>query len=254
MNYQEYLSFMRGMRLNMRFRVDLKIFVFLILFYLTNQIEIYVLIMCFAIIHELGHLLAGIVLGFRPNKIEINPLGLSISFKFNLNDYSKKIKKANIIEEKKILVAMAGPVINLLIIFIINILNIDIYKKNMIIYSNLLLFLFNILPIVPLDGGRILKGILHINFGKDKAEKYICNISFAFLVILTAISSIAILYLKNMAIFLGIIFLWLLYLKEEKFYQNREKLYELIQKDYKKEMPEKEVDIKCRETIENKIN
>ena len=231
----------------MRFRIDLKIFIFLILFYLTNQIQIYALIMCFAIVHELGHLLTGIILGFRPNKIELTPFGLSIGFKVNLKDYNKKIKRANAIEEKRIIIAMAGPVVNLLIIFIIDKLNIDIYEKIMIIYSNLLLVLFNTLPILPLDGGRILKGILHIYLGKNKAEKYSCNISFGALIILTAISSIAILYFKNIAIFLGVIFLWILYLKEEKLYKNRNRLYELIKE-------EKEANIKYQETIENKIN
>lgn len=231
----------------MRFRIDLRIFVFLILFYLTNQIEIYTLIMCFAIVHELGHLLTGIILGFKPNKIELTPFGLSIGFKVNLKDYNKKIKRANAIEEKRIIIAMAGPVVNLLIIFIIDKLNIDIYEKIMIIYSNLLLVLFNTLPILPLDGGRILKGILHIYLGKNKAEKYSCNISFGALIILTAISSIAILYFKNIAIFLGVIFLWILYLKEEKLYKNRNRLYELIKE-------EKEANIKYQETIENKIN
>jgi len=231
----------------MRFRIDLRIFIFLILFYLTNQIEIYTLMMCFAIIHELGHLVTGIALGFKPNKIELNPFGLSIGFKLKLKDYNKKIKRANVIEEKKIIIAMAGPLVNILIMFIINKLNINIYEKTMIMYSNLLLFLFNILPILPLDGGRILKGILHIYIGKNKAEKYSCNISFATLIILTAISSIAILYFNNIAIFLGVIFLWILYLKEEKIYKNRNKLYELIKE-------EEEANIKCQETIENKIN
>lgn len=238
----------------MRFRIDLKIFIFLILFYLTNQIQIYVLIMCFAIIHELGHLLTGIVLGFKPNKIELTPFGLSIGFKINLKDYNKKIKKAKAIEEKKIIIAMAGPVANLLIMFIIYKLNINIYEKIMIIYSNLLLILFNILPILPLDGGRILKGILHIYLGRNKAEKYSCNISFCILTILTAISSIAILYFKNIAIFLGVVFLWILYLKEEKLYKNRNRLYELIKEEKERECLESEVNIKYKESIENKIN
>ena len=42
----------------MCFRIDLKIFVFLVLFYFTRQIEIYSTIMLFCIIHEIGHLVA----------------------------------------------------------------------------------------------------------------------------------------------------------------------------------------------------
>ncbi len=225
----------------MKFRIDLKIFIFLILFYITNQIKIYTVIMCFAIIHELGHLLVGIVLGFKPNKIEINPFGISIGFKINLMDYNKKLKKANIIELKKIIIAMAGPMINLLIIFIVSILDIDIYIKTIIIYSNLLLILFNILPIYPLDGSRILKGILHIIYGKNKSYKYIYNISFFSLIILTAISSIAVLYFKNIAIFLVVIFLWILHIKEDKIYQRSMKIYELMEKELKNNKREKVV-------------
>ena len=42
----------------MRFRIDLKIFLFIILFYFTNQLELYALIMIFDILHELGHFIA----------------------------------------------------------------------------------------------------------------------------------------------------------------------------------------------------
>ena len=61
----------------MRFRIDLKIFIFLIIFYFTKQIEIYAMIMLFALIHELGHLLAGILMGMKPEKIELMPFGVS---------------------------------------------------------------------------------------------------------------------------------------------------------------------------------
>lgn len=40
----------------MRFKIDLKIFVFIILFYITRQIEIYSMMMIFCVLHELGHL------------------------------------------------------------------------------------------------------------------------------------------------------------------------------------------------------
>lgn len=42
----------------MQIKINLKIFIFLILFILTNQIEIYGILMLFATVHELGHLLA----------------------------------------------------------------------------------------------------------------------------------------------------------------------------------------------------
>lgn len=47
----------------MRFRIDLKIFLFIILFYCTKQIEAYAMIMFFAILHELGHLVARFIIG-----------------------------------------------------------------------------------------------------------------------------------------------------------------------------------------------
>ena len=46
----------------MRFRIDLKIFIFLVLFYFTKQIELYGYMMFFAFIHELGHLITGLLL------------------------------------------------------------------------------------------------------------------------------------------------------------------------------------------------
>ena len=77
----------------MRFRIDLKIFVFFILFILTKQIKIYAVMMIFAIIHEMGHILAGIILGLKPGKMELMAYGISVSFKTNLEEYNKKISR-----------------------------------------------------------------------------------------------------------------------------------------------------------------
>lgn len=54
-------------------RIDLKIFLFLILLYFTRQIEIYLLMMFFALLHEFGHLLAGCLLKMKIKKISIMP-------------------------------------------------------------------------------------------------------------------------------------------------------------------------------------
>lgn len=212
----------------MRFRIDLKIFIFLILFYFTKQIQVYAMIMIFAIIHELGHLLAGLLMGMKPEKIEIMPFGVSISFKINIKDYNRKIKNGNTLELKKIMVAAAGPITNFIIILITCNLNMEIVKSLIIIYTNFLIMIFNLLPIYPLDGGRILKGILHIYFGRRKAEKYINNISKITIIIITAISSILILYIKNISIFLIDMYLWYLVIKENLKYKKREEIYKKI--------------------------
>ena len=95
----------------MRFKIDLKIFLFVIIFYFTKQIHIYALIMLFAFIHELGHLMAGILCGMKPERLEIKPYGVSISFKLFPKDYNIKIGKGSKLEIKKIFVAIAGPII-----------------------------------------------------------------------------------------------------------------------------------------------
>ena len=184
--------------------------------------------MFFALIHELGHLIAGLLMGMKPEKIELMPFGVSISFKIKVEEYNKKIKKGNKLEIKKILVALAGPLTNFIIIVITTNINLDIFKSLMIIYTNFLIMIFNLLPIYPLDGGRILKGILHINFGLRTSEIYTNIISKIMVTIITIASSILILYVHNIAILLIDTYLWYLVIKEEIKYKRRKDIYNKI--------------------------
>ena len=156
----------------MKIKLNLNIFLFLILFLITNQIEIYGLVMVFALIHELAHLICGVLLGFKPDTLQIMAFGFSIEFETKIEDYNKKIIKSNVLAVKKILIAFAGPLVNFIILIIGLIFNIDIN----IIYANLIIFIFNLLPIYPLDGGRVLINIFKIIYGNRKANKYINTI------------------------------------------------------------------------------
>ena len=214
----------------MKLRIDLKIFIFLLLFYFTNQLKLYLIMIFFSIIHELGHLLIGLVLKMKIEKIEIKPYGLSISFNVSPKDVNIKINKGNLLALKKIMISLAGPIVSLCIASIY--LNVEPYflNKEYIVYSNLLILLFNLLPIYPLDGARILNGILHIEFGNKIALILTNKISNIVIIILTIISSIAIYYYKNIAIFLICIVLWIITLQENKKFNINMMMYEILGK------------------------
>ena len=199
-------------------KIDLKIFIFFVLFYLTKQIKLYATIMVLCIIHELGHVLMGSIMGLKIEKIEIMPLGLSVSFKINIDDYNKKIRKGNRLQLKRIAIAAAGPFTNLIMLLIVlnTNINLKIVSNEILAYANILIMLFNLLPIYPLDGGRILKEFIHIFEGSIKSKRYIRKISKAVMILLTMIGSIAIIYLRNIAIFFIILYLWIVVLKENR--------------------------------------
>lgn len=132
-------------------RIDLKIFIFLILYYFTKQVKFYALVMVFAFIHELGHLLAGIILKMKVKKISIMPVGFSVEFRLNENDYNKKILMSNKLEIKKLIVAICGPLTNAFIILVVFFIKTEFVDKYLIIYSNLAVLIFNLIPIYPLD-------------------------------------------------------------------------------------------------------
>ena len=212
-------------------RIDLKIFLLLILFYFTKQIEVYGLIMIFAIIHELSHLFAGLVLKMKIKRITIMPVGLSIEFNILYSDLNEKILKSNKLELKKMFIAIAGPLINIIIIFIVFFLNIKLELKHLIIYSNLLIAVFNLLPIYPLDGGRILKSVICLIKGKRKAEMLINKISNLMFFLMMFTFSILVYYLKNFAILFIMIYLLYIVMKENKIYKMKMQMYKIIDKN-----------------------
>ena len=180
----------------MEFKIDIKIFLIAIVFLLVNQIEMYILFMLFAIIHECFHLLAGIILGYKVKSMRIMPLGLSICFKEKEEEYNTKIRKSNFNNVKKIIILIMGPISNIIIAFIFAIL--DIAEP---VYINVLIAIFNLLPIYPLDGGQILNRVLRIIYGNFEAYRISNSINNIIMSIITALASIGILYTKNIAIF-----------------------------------------------------
>lgn len=115
-----------------------------------------------AALHEAGHIIAYRICGTTMDTIHILPFGLCAIPKNQL-----KISPSN-----EVFCAAAGPAINLLLTVITLALPVSPESETVryILYCNGALFLINILPILPLDGGRILYYTLAGRFDAEVCE------------------------------------------------------------------------------------
>lgn len=116
-----------------------------------------------AFIHEAGHILAAFFLKVRISYIEILPFGICGRLKDDI------IKNP----DKEIMIALAGPLLSFTIAYLAHsfksFISQDIY--NCIFPLNFSLGILNLIPIIPLDGGRILKASLTKHYGAIPALK-----------------------------------------------------------------------------------
>ena len=209
----------------MKIKFNIDIFICLVIAIVTKNIEKYTEFMLFIIIHEMAHLVTGIILGVKPKRIDVYALGLSLEF-YSFGHITYK-------NLRKILIYIAGPLINFVIAIVLVILNDKTYLD--IIYINLILGFFNLLPIYPMDGGRILKQVLTI-IKCEKTSKIIINrVSNIVVTLITICYSILILYVHNFAIFMVIIYLWIILIKENKNLKLQLKMYEVLEREIKDE-------------------
>ncbi len=87
-------------------------------------------------------------------------------------------------------------------------MDIDIIQKINLVYANFLLVIVNLLPIFPLDGGRILYGIIRLFCGKQKAESVMNIVSILMLFFVTILGIVAFFYNRNIAIFLFFFYIY----------------------------------------------
>ena len=152
------------------------------------------------------------------------------------NCNNKKINYANRFVLKKVIISCAGPITNFIIAIIFYFFDFSIFNisREFIIYTNLIIGIFNLIPIYPLDGGQILNRVIRIFYGNFEAYKISNSVNNIIMSILTALASIGLLCTKNIAIIFIIIFLWYLIIKENKKYKEISKYFKSFHKLDKK--------------------
>lgn len=201
-----------------------------------------ILVLGSVLLHELGHAGAAKLLGVKTHDILLSPIG-------GIARLEKMPEEP--IEEFKI--AIAGPLVNLLIftviaapIMILSLLNMVVIDWTMndlarpIVFlslfavSNFILFLFNLIPAFPMDGGRILRAFLASRMSRQKATKIASLIG---KVLAGALMVLGVVYMKPIWTLIGI-FVFLMAdmenRQEQETYKLRQFLAETIcTQDYK---------------------
>ncbi len=146
--------------------ISLFIIPLIIAAYMTGTIENLCVSYITVTLHELAHLAVALYLKIDVSSFVIMPFGVSLRLKDRLIDDPKK----------ECIICAAGPLCNLLLIalsFFARGYISPVYWEyvEFFIYSNASVFLINVAPIIPLDGGRIARSLLTHVYGFTRAAK-----------------------------------------------------------------------------------
>ena len=169
------------------FRIHPLTYLLIIISVLSGRFKIISLYLLIIVFHELGHLLLGLLFNWKIDKVYIYPLG-------GLTKFNDRINKP-LIEE--LIVTITGPIFQIIITYFLK----D-YDTNVLLFSNTIL-VFNLLPIVPLDGGKLLNILLFVIKPIKKSLRYTIIVSYlTYIVLLLFILKIKSLFFLIVVLFL----------------------------------------------------
>jgi len=129
---------------------------------ITGQFIEIITLFGIVIIHELGHVFAAISYGWKVEEIELLPFGGVAKINQTMDSIWAEM-----------IVAVAGPFQNLMMIIVAyTFQEFAMWSDNwttFFIQANIWIGLFNLLPVSPLDGYKVLKGFLFLLFSYRKA-------------------------------------------------------------------------------------
>ena len=146
----------------MKIKISFLFFAVLTLLFIVDTKGLAVISLLCAALHEMGHILAMICFKNTPDEIVLGIFGIRMQQnKYTLSDLQQGV------------VVLCGPLVNIALSMISLLISLALEGDTMLMVSavNLVMALFNLLPIMPLDGGRILTLLLNRFFSERTAQK-----------------------------------------------------------------------------------
>jgi stage IV sporulation protein FB len=157
-------------------RINPLLWLIAILSVLTGHFREFLILFLVIFIHELGHAIAGIHFNWRLVKIEMLPFGGVAE----VDEYGNRPY------HEEIIVTLAGPLQHVWMIagsYLFMMFGIgDVQVLQLFLSINWMILLFNLLPIWPLDGGKLLFLFLSLFAPYKKAKRNMLLLSASFLV------------------------------------------------------------------------
>lgn len=144
-------------------RIEFNFFFFLIAFLivLTGHFKEFLLFMSLLIVHECGHIFVGLFFKWNIEKVVLFPFGALTVFKDHLN---KPIKE-------EFLIVIMGPIFQCICYFVLS----RYFDVKEFHYG---LLFFNLLPVIPLDGSKLVLLFYQSFFSYWNSTYFLCLISF----------------------------------------------------------------------------
>ena len=161
-------------------------------------------------VHELGHLSVMICYGYFPERIKI------ALFSIDIIDSERQRRRVR----ENLLIIIFGPFANFicfLVCFLLYLRGISVVLP--FAAANASVGLFNLLPVMSLDGGQLVYLLLLRRLDQEKAEKAVDALTFAFIFPLAAMGFWLMLKSKNVSLlFVSVYLVFSLLFKGNRYY------------------------------------
>ena len=135
---------------------------------LIGYFEQFIFVFILIFLHELGHFETARILGYKVDKIYLYPTG-------GISKFTSELNTSFI---KEFLVLINGPLMQIITYFLL--LKFYPYERSFVYLKSVhySILIFNLLPIYPLDGGKLLNLFLNKIFSFRKSFNYTIYISY----------------------------------------------------------------------------